>query len=79
VSDIALLSVLVIAFATLVTVHIALALAIARRGRRSRALAALVVAPLAPYFGWREGLRARGALWMVAAVSYMAALWLAMR
>jgi hypothetical protein len=77
--DIALLAFLVLAFATLLTAHLALALAMARRGHRSRALAALVIVPIAPYLGWRDGFRFCGALWMAAAISYSGALWLAMR
>jgi hypothetical protein len=77
--DIALLSFLVLAFATLLTAHVTLALAIARSGYRRRAVAAFLIAPLAPYWGWREGMRARGVLWMAAAISYVGALWLAMR
>jgi hypothetical protein len=77
--DIVLLSFLVIAFATLLTVHVALAVALARDGNRRRALAAFFVAPLAPYWGWREGMRARGILWIAAGLSYLGAVWLAMR
>ena len=77
--DVALLSFLVIAFATLLTVHVGLAVALVRNGRRRRALAAFLVVPLAPYWGWREGMRARGILWIAAALSYVGALWLAMR
>jgi hypothetical protein len=76
--DIAVLSVLVSAFATLLTAHIALAVAVAR-GRCSRALAAFLLVPLAPYLGWRHGMRARVAVWIVAAALYVAALWLSMR
>lgn len=79
VRDIAVLGSLVGAFATLLTIHIALAFAMARRGHRSRALAALIVVPIAPYLGWREGLRGASTLWMVAAITYIGALWLAMR
>ena len=77
--DVALLSFLVIAFATLLTVHVALAVGLVRHGGGRRALAAFVVAPLAPFWGWREGMRVRGILWMAAALSYLGALWLAMR
>ena len=41
---------LVLAFATLVTVHVAIVLGLAWRYPRWRALAALVVPPLAPYW-----------------------------
>jgi hypothetical protein len=77
--DIALLAFLVLAFATLLTAHLALVFAMARRGHRSRALAALIIVPVAPYLGWRDGFRVYGALWTAAAISYIGALWLAMR
>jgi hypothetical protein len=64
------LAVLIVAFATLVTVHVTLAAGIARRESRWRGLVALVVVPLAPWWGWRERMRVRGVLWMIAAVVY---------
>ncbi|MGH7296622.1 MAG: hypothetical protein ACRELB_16910 [Polyangiaceae bacterium] len=60
---------LVVAFAVLVTVHVALVFGLAKRRPRWRAGAALLVPPLAPVWGW-SGLRARAVLWLVAAVSY---------
>jgi hypothetical protein len=69
---------LVIAFATLVTAHVMLVAAVAAP-RRWHALAALVVAPLAPYWGWRRGMRARAALWALAALAYGALRWMASR
>jgi hypothetical protein len=72
--DTVILVVLVVAFATLLTVHVLLALGLARRPPRWRALVALVVAPLAPWWGWREGMRVRGVLWVASAVAYAVAL-----
>jgi hypothetical protein len=60
----------VLAFAALVTAHAALVASLAGRAPRWRALAALVVAPLAPYWGWREGMRWRARLWVGAALAY---------
>ncbi|MDP9037149.1 MAG: hypothetical protein M3O50_20310 [Myxococcota bacterium] len=71
------LAVLLVAFASLVTAHVALVLGLARRPPRWRALLAFVVAPLAPAWGWREKMRVRGAIWIVAALVYVAALRLA--
>jgi hypothetical protein len=65
-----LLAVLVLAFATLVTVHVTLAIALARRVPRWRGLVALVIVPLAPWWAWQERMRIRGVLWVVAAVVY---------
>jgi hypothetical protein len=74
--DVAILSILVVAFATLLTSHVTLALGLARRTDPRRALVAFIVAPLAPWWGWRENMRVRGALWVAAAVVYAGALWL---
>jgi hypothetical protein len=66
--------VLLTAFATLVTMHLTLAIGLLRRAPRWRAALGLVVPPLAPWWGWREKMRVRSALWGVAAVVYGAAL-----
>jgi hypothetical protein len=70
---------LVVAFATLVTVHITLAFGLACRHPRWRGLVALVVAPLAPFWGWQARMRVRGAVWVVAAAIYGIALTLSLR
>lgn len=69
---------LVLAFATLCTVHVGLAvrLIFAERPRWRGALA-LVVPPLAPLWGWRQGFRRSAAVWLGAVVVYVAALLLA--
>lgn len=77
--DAIVLVALVVAFATLATAHITLALGLARRPPRWRALVALVVAPLAPWWGWRERMRVRSVLWVAAAIAYLVALPLAFR
>ena len=69
------LAVLILAFATLVTVHIALAGRLALRSRpRWRGLLALVVPPMAPIYGFREGWHRTSALWVGAVLVYTAAL-----
>jgi hypothetical protein len=60
----------VLAFAALVAAHVAIVASLARCSPRWRALAALVAAPLAPYWGWREGMRWRARVWVVAALAY---------
>lgn len=75
--DAAVVAVLVVAFATLVTAHVTLALGLLRRSPRWRGALALVVPPLAPWWGWREGMRARAAIWLLAAPVYAVSLWLA--
>ena len=77
--DAAVLAVLVLAFATLVTAHVTLAFGLARRPPRWRGLVALVVAPLAPWWGWQERMRARGVVWLASALVYAIALGLALR
>lgn len=73
--DIAALTTLVLAFATWVTVHIALAARLALRSRpRRRGLLALLVPPLAPLYGFREGWRRSSVLWLVALIVYVLAL-----
>lgn len=79
IGDVVVLVALVVAFAVLVTAHVTLAIGLARRPPRWRAPVALVIAPLAPWWGWRERMRIRGAIWIVAAVTYAAALFLARR
>ncbi len=73
------LGLLVIAFATLLTTHVALTIGLARRAPRWRALVAFLVPPLAPWWGWQERMRARGVLWIAAAVLYALMLTLASR
>ncbi len=66
--------VLLTAFATLVTMHVTLAIGLLLRAQRWRAAVGLIVPPLDPWWGWREKMRVRSALWGVAAVVYGAAL-----
>jgi ABC-type uncharacterized transport system permease subunit len=70
--------VLVVAFATLVTAHVTLVAFLATRPPRWRAAAALIVAPLAPIWGWRES-RKRSVVWIASLVLYGLALALASR
>jgi len=60
---------LLLAFAVLITAHVTLVVGLAARSPRWRALVALVVPPLAPYWGW-SALRVRSAVWMAGAVTY---------
>lgn len=76
--DLALVIVLVVAFAALVTAHVTLALGLARRHPRWRALVAFFVVPLAPIWGWRERMRVRGVLWILSAAVYAVALGLSL-
>lgn len=65
---------LILAFATFVTAHVALAARLVMRARpRWRGLVALVVPPLAPWWGVREGMRGGAAIWVGAVVVYAVA------
>jgi hypothetical protein len=66
--------VLNVAFATLVTTHVALVFGLAFDRPRWRALVALVAVPLAPYWGHERGMRLRALIWVIAAVAYGASL-----
>jgi hypothetical protein len=66
--------VLLAAFALLVTMHVTLAIGLLRRPPRWRVPVGLIVPPLAAWWGWREKMRVRSALWAIAAVVYGAAL-----
>lgn len=61
---------LALAFVVFVAAHLGLVAGLARRGAWVRAGVALVVAPLAPWWGWDEGMRVRAAAWGAALVLY---------
>jgi hypothetical protein len=69
---------LVLAFALLVTAHVTLLVGLAGRAPRWRALVALIVPPLAPYWGWRP-LRIRSVAWLAGALMYGVLLLVAQR
>ncbi|HZU85515.1 MAG TPA: hypothetical protein VE987_21445 [Polyangiaceae bacterium] len=51
--------------------HGALVVGLAATRPRWRALAALLVAPLAPWWGWQAGMRRRTAAWGLALALYV--------
>ncbi len=71
--DIVLVAAVVLAFAFLVTAHVAIAIGLASRAPRWRAPVALLLAPLAPYWAWREHMRVRAGLWTAGLVVYVVA------
>jgi hypothetical protein len=77
--DFVVVGLLVLAFAWLVTMHVAITVGLAQRRPRWRALVGLVVVPFAPYWAWRERMRTRVWLWGASAVLYLIALGLAFR
>jgi hypothetical protein len=72
-SDAALVIALVATSALLVTAHLCIAAGLVRRRPRWRALAALIVVPLAPWFAARERMWLRVGVWGVGALGYAAA------
>lgn len=64
---------LVIALASLITVHVAIVWGLAFRPPRWRAPAAFFVMPLGVYWAWREKMRARIGIFVGALVIYIAA------
>ena len=69
----------VLAFAALVTVHVALAFGLFAQRPRWHGALALLLPPLAPYWGARQGLRGRTFAWLALALAYVTALILAQR
>lgn len=70
---IALLSVIILLFATWVTVHVRLCVVLVRRSLR-QGLVGLVVFPLAPYWGHQAAIPRLPALWGILAALYLLAL-----
>jgi hypothetical protein len=60
----ALVLVLLGSFAAIVTLHVSMLLRLASCPPRRRALAALLVPPLAPFWTYRNGQRGRALVWM---------------
>jgi hypothetical protein len=77
--DLIVVALLLVAFAFVVTMHVAIALGLAKRKPRWRALVAFVVPPFAPYWAWQEHMRKRMGLWLGGVVAYLVMLLLASR
>jgi hypothetical protein len=71
--DIAIVLTLTGAFAVLVTTHVVLVVSLLLRKPHWRGLLALLLPPLAPYWGMEERMRFRAALWVGALVIYVVA------
>lgn len=72
--DIAIMLTLVGSFAILCTVHLAIAIGLALHKPRWKGLLALLVFPLAPYWGHEVRMRLRVLLWVCAFFLYVLAL-----
>ena len=68
--DLVLVALPSLAFAALVTAHVRLLFGLVAREPRIRALWALGVPPLAPYWGYQAGLRGWATAWGIALVTY---------
>jgi hypothetical protein len=64
----------ILSFATLLTAHLTLVAGLVARRPRWRGAIALVVVPLAPYWGFREQMKARAVVWAAALLIYGIAL-----
>jgi hypothetical protein len=74
--DLVVLSLLVGSFALLVTAHVALCFGLVLRTPHWRGPVALVVPPLAPYWGMEQRMRIRSLLWLGSLALYAIA-WVA--
>ena len=74
-----LFTTMVLAFATLATAHVTIAIGFLRRELFWRAISAMVVVPMAPWWGWQTGMRARAALWLTAGLVYAVTLFISFR
>ena len=72
--DIVLLALVVGSFAGALTCHVTLLVGLFRRAPRSRGLFALLLPPLAPYWGFRERLRVRAGGWVIFVALYLVGL-----
>ena len=72
--DIAIMLTLVGSFAILCTTHVGLAVALTLRKPRWKGVVALVLIPLAPYFGHAARMRLGVALWVASFSVYVLAL-----
>ncbi len=72
--DLIVVGTLILAFALFITAHVTIVYGLAFRPPRWRALVALFVAPLAPYWAWRERMRIRAGVWGTALVLYVIAM-----
>lgn len=71
--DLLVLAFLVGSFAILVTTHVAIAFGLFLMKPRWRGPLALLVPPLAPYWGMEAGMKRRAALWVGAVCIYAVA------
>ncbi len=78
-TDIVVFGSLVFAAALFFTAHVVVTWGLVRHHPRWRAPIGFFVPPLAPFWAWREGMRVRAIVWVVALVGYVVARVLAAR
>lgn len=72
--DVVVAALLVLGFASFVTVHVWLSVKLVLHGKpRLRGVLAFFVPPLAPIFGFRQGFRVLATSWLVALGTYVLA------
>lgn len=71
--DLAIASLLVLGFASLVTIHVWITAKLVQKKPRYRGLLAFFVPPLAPIWGFGQGERTLATLWLVALGTYFVA------
>ena len=71
--DVVVVAALVVAFAALVTVHLAIVAALAKRLHVGVAFLALVVPPLAPYWAARNRMMTLAGVWILLGAVYVVA------
>jgi hypothetical protein len=63
---------LLVLLATFATVHVAIACGLGRARGARIGLTAFVIAPIAPVWAWREGMRVRAIAWLASLALYAA-------
>jgi hypothetical protein len=74
VKDLIVVATLVLALALFITAHVTITYGLSWKKPRWRALVAFFVAPLAPFWAWREQMRIRAGIWGAALVLYVVAM-----
>jgi hypothetical protein len=77
--DIALLLLVWLSFATWLSLHVILAVAVRRQNGRLKALAGFLGAPLMPLFGFAIGAKKRSLAWLISCALYGILLFFASR
>ena len=72
-TDLVVFIAMITTFALTLTTHVTIAIGLLWRKPRWRALVALLVAPLAPYWAWKERMRVRAVVWVLGVAGYVVA------